>query len=303
MQARNRHRTVFAATLLLALGLPVSLAAQPRPAADYGAASGQPAPLGYVLWAAEPGVVPPGQTATIEDGNGVELISRAGSYTSNNGVDLASATFYLTLRQGSRLLAQHAFSMSSFAGNNIWLIGNPALTEPNGSFSPAFLEAMMGLGSGRHQLTVGLYIEHGGSLVHLNEGSAVYDGSGGAGAHRDVLVNLRNASEAWQQNVETSTREFEEQYEADRAAEAAARNFTLDVRNSNTGRTRYVIVLNKRTLSEDIVEVRPSSTATLELFRGGSYELLVYDQDERKDNAVRFAEVDESDHGGTLTVR
>ena len=298
----NRCNTVLL-LVLFTLATPAYLPAQPRPAADYGAAAGQPAPLGYVLWAAEPGVVPPGQTATIEDGNGVELISRAGSYTSNNGVDLASATFYLTLRQGSRLLAQHAFSMSSFAGNNIWLIGNPALTEPNASFSPAFLEAMLGLGSGRHQLSVGLYIQHGGSLVHLNEGSAVYDGSGGTPAHRDVLANLRNASEAWQQNVETSTREFEEQYEADRAAEAAARNFTLDVRNSNTGRTRYVIVLNKRTLSEDIVEVRPSSTATLELFRGGSYELLVYDQDERKDNAVRFAEVDESDHGGTLTVR
>jgi hypothetical protein len=277
--------------------------AQPRPAADYDAAAGEPAPLGYVLWAAEPGVVPPGQTATIEDGNGVELISRAGGYTGNNGVDLASATFYLTLRQGSRLLAQHAFSMSSFAGNNIWLIGNPALTEPNGSFSPAFLEAMLGLGSGRHQLSVGLYIEHGGSLVHLNEGSAVYDGNSGTAAHEEVLANLRNASEAWQQNVETATREFEEQYEAERAAEAAARNFRVDVTNSNSGRTRYVIILNTRTLSEDIVEIRPRSTRTLELFRGGSYELLVYDQDERKDNAVRLAEVDESDHGATLTVR
>jgi hypothetical protein len=153
--------------------------------------------------------------------------------------------------------------MSSFAGNNVRLIGVPALTEPNGSFSPAFLEAMMGLGSGRHQFTVGLYIEHGGSLVDLNEVSAVYDGSGGT----------------------------------------AARNFRVDVTNSNSGRTRHVIILNTRTLSEEIVEFPPRSTRTLELFRGGSYELLVYDQDQRKDNAARFAEVDESDHGATLTVR
>ena len=303
MQTRNMQRMVLAATLLLTLGLPVSLAAQPRPAADYGAAAGQPAPLGYILWAAEPGVVPPGQTATIEDGNGVELISRAASYTSNNGVDPASATFYLTLREGSRLLAQHAFSMSSFAGNNIWLIGNPALTEPNGSFSPAFLEAMMGLGSGRHQLSVGLYIQHGGSLVHLNEGSAVYDGSGGAGAHRDVLANLRNASEAWQQNVETSTREFEEQYEADRAAEEAARNFSISVRNANSGRTRYLVVLNRRSLSEEIFSVQPSATRTLRLSRAGSYDLLVYDQDETNDDAVKFAEIDETDEGATLEVQ
>ena len=71
----------------LAIGSVASLSAQPSPATGYNSASGTAAPLGYVLWAAEPGVVPPGQTATIEDGNGVELISRAASYTSNNGVD------------------------------------------------------------------------------------------------------------------------------------------------------------------------------------------------------------------------
>ena len=123
----------------------------------------------------------------------------AGSHTGNNGVDLASATFYLTLCQASRLFAQHAFSMSSFAGNNIWLIGDPT------------------------------FIEHCSFLVHLNEGTAVYDRGGGTGAHRDVLANLRNASEA------------------------ATRSFTLDGKNNNTVRTRDVIVLNKRTLPEDIV--------------------------------------------------
>ena len=54
----------------------------------------------------------------------------------------------------------------------------------------------MDLGSGRHELSVGLYIEHGGSLVHVNEGSAVYDGSSGTVAHGEVLANLRNAAEA-----------------------------------------------------------------------------------------------------------
>jgi hypothetical protein len=207
------------------------------------------------------------------------------------------------MRSGSNLIAQHGFAMSSFAGNNIWLIGDPGLTEPNGSFSAAFLEAMLDLGTGTHQLTVELYVEHGGSLVALNEGSAIYDGSGGTAAHEAVLVNLRNAAEAWQQNVDSATREFEEQYEAARAAEEAARNFSVTVRNRNSGRTRYIVILNRRTLSEEIVSVQPSSTREIRLSRAGSYTLLVYDQDQTNDDAVEFAEVDESDEGARFSVQ
>jgi hypothetical protein len=303
MRMSKSALVMLGAIAYLMVGSAGWLAAQPSPVANYDGAGGTPAPLGYVVWTGQPGFVPPGQTATIEDGSGVELISRAGSYTENNDVDLASATFYLTLRRGSTLLAQHAFSMTSFAGNNIWLIGDPGLTEPNGSFSPAFLEAMMGLGAGRHELSVGLYLEYGGSLVHLNQGTAVYDASGGTSAHQTVLANLRNASEAWQQNVETATQDFEEQYEADRAAEDAARNFTVTVRNRNSGRTRYLVVLNRRTLSEEVFSVQPSSTRSLRLSRAGSYDLLVYDQDQTDDDAVKFAEIDESDAGTTLAVQ
>lgn len=303
MRINERGRNVVLLLALLTCLAPAWILAQPSPAANYARASGTPAPLGYVVWADQPGFVAPGQTAAIEDGNGVELISQAGSYTSSNGVDLSSATFYLTLRRGSRLLAQHAFQIRSFAGNNIWLIGDPGLTEPNGSFTPVFLEAMMGLGSGTHELTVALYIRHGGSLVALNEGSVVYDATGGTSAHQAVLSNLRNAAEAWQQNVDTATQEFEEQYEADRAAEEAARNFSVTVRNRNSGRTRYIVILNRRSLSEEIVSVQPGSTRSLRLSRAGSYDLLVYDQDQTNDDAVQFAEVDESEEGATFTVQ
>lgn len=299
----GRLQRVAGIMLILTCFAPAALSAQLRPAADYDAATGTAAPLGYVVWGEAPVVVPPGETVTIQDGNGVELISQAGSYSSNNGVDLSSATFYLTMRAGSALIAQHAFAMSSFAGNNIWLIGDPGLTEPNGSFSAAFLEAMLNLGAGTHQLTVALYVDHGGGLVALNEGSAVYDGSGATSAHEAVLVNLRNAAAAWQQNVDTATQEFEEQYAAERAAEEAARNFSVSVRNRNSGRTRYIVILNRRTLSEDVVSVQPSSTREIRLSRSGSYTLLVYDQDQTNDDAVEFAEVDESDEGASFEVR
>jgi hypothetical protein len=289
--------------VLFSLVLPASLLGQTAPATNYDRAGGSADPLGFVVWSDQPGFVAPGQTATIQDGNGVELVSQAGSYTGNNGIDLASATFYLTMQRGSTLLAQHVFRMESFAGNNIWLIGDPGLTEPNGSFTPAFLEAMMDLGSGNHQLTVRLYIEHGGSLTALNEGSLVYDGRSGTSAHEAVLANLRDASRAWQQNVQETTREFEEAYEAERAAEEAARNFSVSVRNRNSGRTRYIVILNRRTLSEEIVGVQPGSTRTIRLSRAGSYELLVYDQDQTNDDAVRFAQVDESDEGASFSVQ
>ncbi len=77
----------------------------------------------------------------------------------------------------------------------------------------------------------------------------------------------------------------------------------MTVRNRNSGRTRYIVILNRRTLSEEIVDVQPSSSRSIRLSRGGSYELLVYDQDETNDDATAFAQVDESDDGATLSVR
>ena len=193
--------------------------------------------------------------------------------------------------------------MESLTGNNIWLIGDPGLTEPNGGFTPVFLEAMLDLGSGSHLLTVTLYIEHGGSLIAVNRGTVTYDGSTGSNAHRSVPANLRNASQAWRQNVETATRELEQEYEAERAAEEAARNFSVTVRNRNSGRTRYVVIRNRRSLSEEIVELQSNSARAIRLSRAGSYEFLVYDQDETNDAATGFAEVDESDEGATFTVK
>ena len=49
--------------------------------------------------------------------------------------------------------------------------------------------------------------------------------------------------------------------------------------------------------------MQPSSTRTLRLSRAGSYDLLVYDQDETNDDAVKFAEIDETDEGATLEVQ
>ena len=51
------------------------------------------------------------------------------------------------------------------------------------------------------------------------------DGSSGPAAYEAIASNLENAA-AWQENVDVSTKEFEEQYAADRAADKATRTPT-----------------------------------------------------------------------------
>ena len=50
---------------------------------------------------------------------------------------------------------------------------------------------------------------------------------------------------------------IEEQYEADRAAEEAARNFSVEVRNTNISRSLYIVILKEATLSERIGDLQP----------------------------------------------
>ena len=58
-------------------------------------------------------------------------------------------------------------------------------------------------------------------LVALKEGSHLYDGSSGRAAYEAIASNLDTATEARQENLDVSTREFDEQYTAERAAEKA----------------------------------------------------------------------------------
>jgi hypothetical protein len=49
-------------------------------------------------------------------------------------------------------------------------------------------------------------------------------------------------------------------------------------------------------MTEDIYEVTPTSTLSLSLSRGTTYELKYYDQDSSKEYAFFIEEVDESFH-------
>ena len=58
-------------------------------------------------------------------------------------------------------------------------------------------------------------------LVALIEGNLLYDGSSGTAAYEAIASNLDTAAEARQENLDVSTREFDEQYAAERAEEKA----------------------------------------------------------------------------------
>lgn len=270
-------------------------------------ATGTPAPMPVIVWPpsgqGEPAFAAPGTKAQVKDGNTMELGTGADAWAKANGLEAPAVTWTLTLSEGGSILAGHTFTMQKLAGNTMWLVADPAATDPNGSFTPAFAQALVDLGKGSHELNVKLFAEGAGKFEAVNEATIVFDGNGGNGAYAALVKKLGDAAGA---RSAANAAHMSEQ-EATRAAEAAERDakrsFTVDVKNADTGHTKYLIVKHDKTLSEEIKEVGPGKTITLSLFRGSSFTLLVYDQDQGKDAARKVAQLDESRDGSTITVQ
>lgn len=263
-----------------------------------------PAPLGYIIWAIEgPVFSEPGAMGEIEDGDSVELISVAQSYVTNSGLDLSDVQFTLVMEKDGSELASHTFAMESFAGSNIWLVADPEMTDPNGSFTGAFIEALIDLGAGRHELKIKLFASHGGSKRLINEGMLAYTGEKGMMMYKLLLPKFADMDAAREGAVKAYQEEAAKQAAAEDAERRAANYFNITVENTNTGQTIYIIVKNLRTLSEDIREVPPGRKLPIELSRSGSYELLSYRQNTSKDYAESIADVDESSEGVIFSVR
>jgi len=270
-------------------------------------ATGTPQPMPLIVWppggAGEPAFAAPGTTAQVKDGCGIELGSAAKQFADANGLNVSAVTYTLTLSQGDTILAGHSFTMEHLNGQNLWLIADPAATDPNGSFTAAFAQALVDLGAGTHELTVRLFAEGAGKFEAINEAKLAFDGGAGVAAYTALIPKLADAAGT----RAAAGAAFQSEQEAARAAESAARdaarNFEVHVQNADTGHTKYLIVKHDKTLSESIKEVGPGKTITLSLFRGSSFTLLVYDQDQSKDAAAEVAQLDEGREGSTITVR
>ena len=248
-------------------------------------------PTGFFIWTEDDSIIyKRGEIGKIIDGLPVSLYHTLKDYLKDTGKEVSQIDFKIELEENGQIIAEHSFKMDKMA--TIWLIADPATSDENGSFTTAFLSAFANASVGMHNYTVKFFTD--GEL--LNNGELEYESDGNNAGYKAFIPKFDNISATREQANQEHQQEYAEQLEQEDAQQQAQREFIVEIENTNSGHTKYVLVINQASMSEDIHEVTPTSTLSLNLSRGTTYVLKYYDQDSSKEYAFFIEEVDESFH-------
>jgi len=253
-------------------------------------------PLGFSVWRDEDGFYAPGQTAELFDGELVSLVHKAKNYIADTGKDISDIEFKVTLEQNESIIAEHSFNLTKMS--SIWFIVDPSDSDENGSFTTVFINTFVNCTEGEHNYIVKFFLNN--ELHH--EGQLIYKSDGANQAYKALLLKFDDVSGAREQANIQHQQEYAEQQEQENAQEKAEREFQVFINNIDGGQTKYVVEKNQSSMSENIHEVLPSQTLTLNLFRGSSFELKYYNQNTSKNDASFIAIVDENSNEETYTI-
>lgn len=260
--------------------------------------------LKFLCWpiAGAPMLMVSGAESDFSDGVTIELFSDAKTYVEAEGLSFADVQFKMTMEHNGQELASHSFQMETMTGANIWLIANPALTKPNGSFTGAFVNALCELGAGDHLVSIKLFAEHNGGSVCINDGEITFKHDGTNAEYQALMPSFGDMDAVRNQANQATQKAYEDKREQEAAEKHAARYYKINLDNTNESKTIYVIRKDHKTLSENILEVQPNRSITTELSRNMTFDLLFYRQDQNKDSAIKFATVSESFEGQTFQL-
>ncbi len=252
--------------------------------------------LGFIVWNDEPTVYPPGETAIFSDGITVSLYDAVKQYLAEINLDIGAVNQTIELIKNGNPVAKHDFVMNKI--ETIWLIADPAATDQNPSFSPAFLSVFAQEPAGKHQYEVRLYLNDD----LYQQGNIIYESNGINTGMNELLTKFDHVDTVRQQANLKHQKEYAEQLAKEEAAQKTAREFEIKIKNLDPGHTKYVICTNQNVMSEEIYEVRPGQTLTLNLFRGTYFELKYFDQNWQKNDAIFIDMVNQSLDGTEFTI-
>ena len=89
---------------------------------------------------------------------------------------------------------------------------------------------------------------------------------------------------------------------AENPSEAGANEFTINVKNNNSGVSVRIIERSSRG-SENIYTISPNQTKKLSLYKGQKYTILVFGQSAAKSTARKVTTVSQSNDGQTINVK
>jgi len=244
--------------------------------------------LGFLIWTDDPTVAPPGEQGKFSDGITVSLFETVKKYLAETGKDISSVPLKLELLKNGQVVAEHSFNMDSVS--TIWLVADPAASDKNGSFTPAFLSVFVNEPAGVHEYTVKLYLDN----QLYEEGSIVYESDGDSIAFKELLTKFDNVDAVRVQANAQHQSEYSEQLAKEEEAQRAVREFDIYIENTDVTHTKYLVCKDHNVYSETVYEILPGQTLTLSLFRGTEYDLKYYDQDWAPGERLPIAVVDES---------
>ncbi|OHD10873.1 MAG: hypothetical protein A2Y41_09815 [Spirochaetes bacterium GWB1_36_13] len=268
-------------------------------------AKGTPTPLAFLVWDGvdlnkEPTYFDKGQTAQIKDGDLLTLFTTGNDYVTEKGLTFDKVTFTTVLEKDGAIAAEHSYKMINLMGNNIEIFSDPRRTNPNGSFTAAFMKVLVGLGEGQHEFTVKVFAEANGEIVILNEGKIICESKGSASLYQKLIPLFDDPNKAREEANAQFQKEQDEAFEKEEKESMKSNVFSVSIKNQDTGHTKYIITKDQRTLSEKIYEVQPGKTLVLELYKSNTYEILFYDQDAGKESARSIVQGISSDKDGSV---
>lgn len=261
-------------------------------------------PLNFILWKPEgaPGFSPGG--ATFTDGTTIELASAAASHIEENNLDLSQISFCITLSTNGQELASHTFQMKSIGGaTNLWLLANPKETNPNGSFTGKFLQALCNLPATTTPLVIKIGVISNEETTWINEGNLVFDGTAGATTYQSLLPLYDDVNASRSKAAQATTQAYAQQRAAEAKARHAANHFEIFFKSTHDSQTTYVICKDLKSLSETIVEVQPNAKVSKEFWRGSNHEILAYPQNVSKEQAHKITTVNETLENQEIVIR
>ena len=254
-------------------------------------------PLGFSVWRDDDGFYAPGTVAKLFDGELVSLLHKAKNYIADTGKEISAINFKITMEHGGNVVAEHSFKLDKMT--SIWLIVDPADSDENPSFTPTFIKQFANLPEGEHNFTVKFF----GDDDLFNEGQLVYKSDGQNTAYKELLPKFDNIAGTREQANKAFQEESAMQDAEEERKKQAEREFNVKIINTDSGHTKYVVETNQTTRSENIHQITPMNTLTLNLFRGSTFELKYYDQDTTKENTTFVAMVDETCHNNEYIVK
>jgi exoribonuclease R len=261
--------------------------------------------LAFVLWGSEePHFCSPNVQKKFVDGTAIELIFNIPQYLENKGWTFTDVNFTLVMESNGELLTSHHFQMENMQGNNIWVVANPEITEPNGSFTPVFArQFVLSASSGAKPITFRLFVNHGENEEEIADGTLIFDSDLGVSEYRKLMSLLENAQQS-RQTANKAYRATEREQFVQKVAQEHTHNFfKVLFKNQNMEQTVYVICRNNSTQTDELLAVYPSAVETLNLTRGISYKILTHGQNESMKHAREMGNIDERYENDTIIVR